>query len=219
MKMAKATEQDREQANTLAGMLGDLFSGNYPRNAKGEFPENGPEFFDEDDKEHLRFLSDEIQRLDIGAINRVIFGFDTVCGNDVFAPNLDHLEWHPDLQPIIHARQQRSSGNRMAFDATVFRHFQNQLKLWKQQYLPHLTVVNVDCERFKGQAIVVADSDCAPENVDCRLENGNTWWYPIESVTIISDVRLYDRWVRRELTKIRREEQNYRNRCKLTLIP
>lgn len=44
------------------------------------------------------------------------------------------------------------------------------------------THVRVDCDRYKGFGYVVTDSRCHPDQVAVRISNGNTWYYPIESV-------------------------------------
>jgi hypothetical protein len=44
--------------------------------------------------------------------------------------------------------------------------------------------VSVDSRTYNGLGIVARiGSDVPPDKVPVTLENGNTWWYPIEDVT------------------------------------
>lgn len=58
-------------------------------------------------------------------------------------------------------------------------------------------LVRVDCARFRGFGFAVVDGDCPPCKLAVMLENGNTWWYPIDSVVPVTDLRLVPRTVRR----------------------
>ena len=48
-------------------------------------------------------------------------------------------------------------------------------------------LVRVDCSRYHGLGSVDRDPACPPDNVPVLLGNGNTWWYPVEAVTPVSE--------------------------------
>jgi hypothetical protein len=52
---------------------------------------------------------------------------------------------------------------------------------------PRGTKVNVKADRYNGPGIVAHLSECPPDQVPVLLGNGNTWWYPIETVTPIEE--------------------------------
>ena len=107
MKMARATEEDMDAALLLNGMLGDIDGGQYPRGLDGEFDQEDPDFFDEDDGEHCRVFVKRVlavlnQRC--GCMNRVVWGMSTALHNDVFDETKETLEWHPTLMAAVAAR-------------------------------------------------------------------------------------------------------------------
>lgn len=104
LKMAKASEADMDAAMLINGMMSDVFEDDqYPRGLDGEFDEEGPVWFDEDDPQHLRELYDrlrEVYRRRPGGMNRVIFGMCTIMNpeNRLVDPDKDYLAPHPALR-------------------------------------------------------------------------------------------------------------------------
>jgi len=45
------------------------------------------------------------------------------------------------------------------------------------------SLVRVDCPQYHGLGSVDIDPTCPPDSVPVLIGNGNTWWYPVESVT------------------------------------
>lgn len=104
MRMAKASDKEIEQAIILAGVLDDVDRDQYPRGVDGEFNENDPDYFDEDDREHLKVFLDRMKELS-GGLFRVVFGFATLMNpaNELVDPDLDHLALHPRLIKALQA--------------------------------------------------------------------------------------------------------------------
>ncbi len=104
LRMAKATPEDLEAAILLNGMLSDVFEDDqFPRGLDGEFSESDPDYFDEDDGDHLRALYRrlrEVYRRRPGGMNRVIWGMDTIMNpaNRIVDPDKDHLVPHPAIR-------------------------------------------------------------------------------------------------------------------------
>jgi hypothetical protein len=61
--------------------------------------------------------------------------------------------------------------------------------------------VKVNCDRYHGYGFIVRNSDCPPHVVPVKLENGNTWWYPIESVMPVEAAKSVPRSNRRSKLK------------------
>lgn len=99
MKMAKPTSRDIDAAGTLMQVLNDLSSGYYPF-----YEKDAPNYFDQDDPQHLRRLYDGLDELlerAPGFQNRVIGGMCfVICWdrNGILDPSDDCLELHPDLR-------------------------------------------------------------------------------------------------------------------------
>lgn len=104
MRMAKATPEDLEEAILLNGMLSDVFEiEQFPRGLDGEFSESDPDWFDEDDREHLRELFDRLKKVyrrRPGGMNRVIWGMDCLMNeaNRLVDPDKDYLAPHPAIR-------------------------------------------------------------------------------------------------------------------------
>lgn len=110
LRFAKATEEDVAAVQIIGLILDDLESGEYPRNAQGEYTEGDPEWFDIHDADDCRVA---LQRL-LEVVGRIPGGFMRISGlahvalnNDVFDPDKDHLVWHPDLAPAVEKRRRR----------------------------------------------------------------------------------------------------------------
>lgn len=119
MKIAKPSQEDLEAMCTLAAILNrvqldGIGRRSFPMNEDGIFWEDDPEYFDEDNPEHLRAFYDRVMgcaEKSPGCAIRVIFGMATAMRNDVFDPDSDTLEWHPDLKAVAEARLKKG-GNR-----------------------------------------------------------------------------------------------------------
>lgn len=44
--------------------------------------------------------------------------------------------------------------------------------------------VRVVHERYNGYGIIVEDDGCPVDQLAVKLENGNTWWYPLDSCSL-----------------------------------
>lgn len=79
------------------------------------------------------------------------------------------IEWLFDIKPVIDS----------------WRAAKRQLIAFKAAIFPRGTPVLVNADRYHGPGVVgFGDTDRAPDHVPVLLGNGNTWWYPIETVTV-----------------------------------
>ena len=46
--------------------------------------------------------------------------------------------------------------------------------------------VRVINERYHGFGLIVHDETCPLDQIAVRLENGNTWWYPLDDCSLAS---------------------------------
>lgn len=100
IKMAKANEKDMSAMADIAAILNNVDRGSFPPGDGGEFRDDDPEDFDEDDHEHLKVFYDRIMGIigrNPGAVNRVVLGFDVLMNNNVVDPDKDYLSLHPDI--------------------------------------------------------------------------------------------------------------------------
>ena len=100
MQMAKATEKDMEAMANIAAILNNVDRGSFPPGEGGEFLDDDPDDFDEEDPEHLQAFYDRIMGIvgrNPGAVNRVVLGFHTIMNNGVVDPDADCLSLHPDI--------------------------------------------------------------------------------------------------------------------------
>lgn len=44
--------------------------------------------------------------------------------------------------------------------------------------------VRVINERYSGYGLIVNDEGCPPDQLAVKLENKNTWWYPLEDCSL-----------------------------------
>lgn len=44
--------------------------------------------------------------------------------------------------------------------------------------------VRVVHERYNGYGMIVDDDSCPVDQLAVKLENGNTWWYPLDSCSL-----------------------------------
>jgi hypothetical protein len=44
--------------------------------------------------------------------------------------------------------------------------------------------VRVVHERYNGYGMIVEDGGCPVDQLAVKLENGNTWWYPLDSCSL-----------------------------------
>lgn len=83
------------------------------------------------------------------------------------------IEWLFDIKPVIEAWR-AATQQLIAFKASIF---------------PKGTPVLVNADRYRGPGVVgFRTSDVPPDQVPVLLGNGNTWWYPIETVTVAKEV-------------------------------
>lgn len=129
MKMARARKEEIEKATILAGMLDDLDDGSYPRWINGEFLEDEPAHFDEDDFDHLRALYDRLMKM--GGLWRVSLGYAVLTdpANKVINPDLSHLELHPRL---LEGRRAVDSPFSFWFERLVWRHIEAVKNAWSE---------------------------------------------------------------------------------------
>jgi len=95
IRVAKATSQDVDTAQSIASMIENLHKGYYP----GE-GEDDPVHFDEDDERHLRAFYDRAMALteSIGAgLSRVAMAAHCALHNELYDPALDYLAINPRL--------------------------------------------------------------------------------------------------------------------------
>ena len=59
-----------------------------------------------------------------------------------------------------------------------------ELNIAKDAEFPAGAPVYVDAPRYRGHGVVSRNCE-HPDTVAVRLENGNTWWYPIECVRVV----------------------------------
>lgn len=78
-----------------------------------------------------------------------------------------------------------------------WRELTRYIREWKDMEFPIGAVVYVNCPQYKGYGIVSADSDCRDDKLPVRLQNGNTWWYPVESCTRTKEMKQLPRYARR----------------------
>lgn len=105
MKMATANKQDRDDAAKLFRILDNLGKGYMPESADEIDPDDHEtEFFDEDNKEHLRRLYDTLVTIEKRSnLLRVVFGFE-VLFNACCDPKDTTLAYKPELAEAIEDR-------------------------------------------------------------------------------------------------------------------
>jgi hypothetical protein len=54
----------------------------------------------------------------------------------------------------------------------------------RQREFPAGRGVRVVHERYNGYGMVVVDDGCPIDQLAVKLENGNTWWYPLDSCSL-----------------------------------
>jgi len=129
MKMAVASPREIEKAVVLAGILEDLEDGQFPRDANGDWDEDGPDRFDEDDPDHVRALLERLDR--IGDLWRVALGYSVLTDpkNAVINPDLSYLELHPRL---LEGREAVDTPFRFWFNRLVWRHIEAVKNAWNE---------------------------------------------------------------------------------------
>jgi hypothetical protein len=90
--------------------------------------------------------------------------------------------------------------------AVAYRAIGQWLRSYAQDQFPLGEVVRVDADSYKGFGIIDSYCDLSPANVAVRLENGNVWHYPVETVAR-AKASEFPRWISRE---IRRRKRNAR---------
>ena len=114
MKLAKATPEEVEALLNLMRVLNTTEDNGFPCNPDGTWDAGEDmEHFEVDSKEHLRKFYDRVMgcfKDHPGGLCRTVGGYHLAMTNDVFDPNADTYEWHPDLVPAVEARLARKSG-------------------------------------------------------------------------------------------------------------
>lgn len=98
MNIARPTERDLEAALELMSILNAVDDGFYPNT--NDAAEDGPTFFDSDDKDHLSMFFELVRACMLkspGYIGRVVGGMHTIMHNDIMDPDKSYLELHPRL--------------------------------------------------------------------------------------------------------------------------
>lgn len=101
MKMARASQEDRECANQVASVLEALDQGFMPNCITAG---DDIEWFDIDDSDQCRRIVERL--LDIGtqgSVFRVTFGMDVVLDSDLLDPDADTLEPHPTVTQALNS--------------------------------------------------------------------------------------------------------------------
>lgn len=112
MKIAKASPEDVTAILNLMRVLNSADDGGFPCKPDGTF-EADEDWFDPDNDEDLRKFYDRVMGcLDPhpGALIRCIGGFHLAMTNDVWDPDADSYEWHPDLRMAVQEREDRKGG-------------------------------------------------------------------------------------------------------------
>lgn len=113
MRMAKASSKDIEAAGELMALLNDISSGYYP--IRNDDPEDTPNYFDEDDPEHLRMFYQRVSELldkAPGFQSRIIGGMCYVIlydKNEIVDPTADTLELHPRIKKALALLEQEEA--------------------------------------------------------------------------------------------------------------
>ena len=63
-----------------------------------------------------------------------------------------------------------------------YRNAETDLRNYAKRKFPARTKVLVDCAQYTGPGIARREDGVPADMVSVLLSNGNTWWYPIESV-------------------------------------
>lgn len=99
MRLAKASQEDIDNAMKFLSYLEAINAGIFPLN-KEDSEDDENEDFDLDDKEHLfRFYETCMDFLNNrpSGLMRVVWGFAVAADNNMFDPNKDYLDFNPAL--------------------------------------------------------------------------------------------------------------------------
>ena len=109
MKIAKATPEEVDALLNLWRVLNSMDQDAVPCKPDGTWEEGEEyEFFDPDDKEHLRKFHDRVTACfkdHPGGLTRTVAGFHLAMTNHVFDPDADTYEWHPTLKEAVERRK------------------------------------------------------------------------------------------------------------------
>lgn len=76
----------------------------------------------------------------------------------------------------------------------------------RQREFPTGRGVRVIHERFNGYGMIVEDDGCPVDQLAVKLENGNTWWYPLDSCSLV-DRNTCPPWLQRLMRFERRSAE------------
>lgn len=158
MKMAKPDEKDIDAAGNLMSLLHQLDRGDYPATIEGT---KVPDFFDEDDPDHLRALHDAIKAtLDAapGYPGRVIGGMCYVIlydKNEIVDPEADVIELHPRLESALRFQEAATAAAR---DVLAERQRQIEQEGWTpgrdDAYTEHELSRAAACYALEGDTVI-----------------------------------------------------------------
>jgi hypothetical protein len=85
----------------------------------------------------------------------------------------------PDTSTTTYAQLKQAGADR---DAVLvrFRIATCDLERYKARQFPDGTKVNVNSESYRGPGVAVDNDGVPPDKLAVRLDNGNTWCYPLE---------------------------------------
>lgn len=87
-------------------------------------------------------------------------------------------------------RRERGDPTRVLCDS--FRTLQPRLEEERSKLYGRM--VYVHCNQYQGYGTATRD-DCWPDKVAVRIENGNVWWYPLDSVMVCEFTALsFEAW-------------------------
>lgn len=114
MKVARATAEDVDALLNLMRVLTTAQdSQGFPCKPDGSYDYGEDcEWFDVEDKEHLRKFYDRVMGCfegHPGGLLRTIGGYHLAMTNDVFDPDAEFYEWHPSLKAAVEARERKTT--------------------------------------------------------------------------------------------------------------
>lgn len=101
MKLAKASPEEVDALLNLMRVLNTADGENMPCKPDGTWDDGEDDYFDPSDRDHLRIFYDRVMACFAdhpGGLTRTIGGYHLAMTNDVFDPDADSYEWHPDIQ-------------------------------------------------------------------------------------------------------------------------
>lgn len=107
MKMAKAGKEEVEAALRLANILEGVARGEYPmevdKDGNWVEHEDEPNWFEENDRDHLRVFYERTMACVTGGLFRVVGGMMVLIDprNEIIDPDKDYLDLHPKYATLV----------------------------------------------------------------------------------------------------------------------